>query len=239
MAPGIIPIEGNSPIGRYMDTPLTLKKIHSWSENHAASLLSFMITNGVHMDIGKELRKARLEEGISLRRLAILGDTSPAAISQIETGTRGVTFDRIESLLARTRHRLVVLPTVAPTASEFADGVADFLAKNDVSGAFRTIISFSDALRKQEPGVRVALVVSEPESTGSPLFDAAIAAVVEHWLSHDGLPLPPWVLFGNRFLPEHSHLAESIYSVIPEPSEIPPAFAKRNILFPSSALESV
>lgn len=222
-----------------MFTPLMLEKNNPRTTIDPPSVLSFLITIGIGMDIGKELRKARHEDGVTLRRLADLGETSPAAISQIENGVRGVTFERIESLLERTSHRLVVLPTIAATASEFAEAIANFLKTKDVSGAFRTIISFSDSLRKQEPAVRVALVVPEPESTGSALYDAAIAAVVEHLFSPDGLPMPQWVRSADRYLSEPTHLAESVYSLVPELDEIPVAFAQRNVLFPSSALESV
>ena len=63
------------------------------------------------MYAGKELNRARLERGLTLRKLAAFADTSSAAISQIETGKRGVSFERLQSLLNLTEHRLVTIPT--------------------------------------------------------------------------------------------------------------------------------
>ena len=83
------------------------------------------------MDAGKELRRARRARGFTVRKLADLGGTSAAAISQIETGARGVSVERFSSLLKNSRHRLIAIPTLASTAGEVAESIALFLADGD------------------------------------------------------------------------------------------------------------
>jgi transcriptional regulator with XRE-family HTH domain len=203
------------------------------------SVLSYVITKEGVMNVGNELRSARLERGITVRRLAELGKTSPAAISQIETGSRGVSVDRFASLLKKTRHRYIVLPTIASSVSEVAESIGQFLKKADNQAAYREFISFSDSLKKQQLGVRVALTLSEPDTTGSALYDAALASLVEYWLNKDGLPIPDWVFDPSRSLSQTEHLREGIYGRTPDSEEVLPEFLNRNVLFPAVALESV
>ena len=191
------------------------------------------------MDAGKELRRARRARGFTVRKLADLGGTSAAAISQIENGARGVSVERYSSLLSKTRNRIISLPTLANTAVEVAESISYFLADNDNQAAYREFISFSDSLRKQSPGIRVALTLGAPGTTGSSLYDAAIAALVEHWLVEDALPLPGWLENTEMFLPELQHLREGIYRPTPDPEEVSAAFLRHNVLFPEVAMESV
>lgn len=191
------------------------------------------------MYAGKELRRARHARGFTVRKLAELAGTSAAAISQIENGARGVSVERYSSLLSKTRNRLISLPTLANTAVEVAESIASFLAENDNQAAYREFISFSDSLRKQSPGIRVAITLVAPETTGSALYDAAIAALVEHWLSEASSPLPDWLENADLFLPELQHLREGIFGPTPEPEEVSAAFLRHNVLFPEIAMESV
>ena len=191
------------------------------------------------MDAGKELRRARRARGFTVRKLADLGGTSAAAISQIENGARGVSVERYSSLLSKTRNRIISLPTLANTAVEVAESISYFLADNDNQAAYREFISFSDSLRKQSLGIRVALTLGAPGTTGSSLYDAAIAALVEHWLVEDALPLPDWLENTELFLPELQHLREGIYGPTPDPEEVSAAFLRHNVLFPEVAMESV
>jgi transcriptional regulator with XRE-family HTH domain len=191
------------------------------------------------MNVGKELRRARRERGMTVRRLAELGNTSPAAISQIETGARGVSVERFASLLKKTRHRVLVIPTSASSVSDVAESIEFFLKQDDNQAAFREFISCSDSLKKQDKGVRVALTLNAPESTGSALYDAALAALVEYWLQVDSLPVPDWVNEPLRKLSTLEHLKESNYGRKPDIDEVLPEFLKHNVLFPAVALESI
>lgn len=203
------------------------------------NLLSYMITKEGAVDFGQELRRARHERGMTVRRLAELGHTSPAAISQIETGARGVTVDKYNALLKKTRHRLVAIPTIASTVSEVALDITEFIAQGDAQSAFREFLSLSDSLRKQEPVALIALTYSAPQATGSLIYDAALAALVEHWLTSAQLPKPAWISEPTRTLQGLEYLRETNYGPIPEQSEVPVSFLRHNVLFSADALESV
>lgn len=202
-------------------------------------LLSYLITKEGAVDFGHELRRARQERGMTVRRLAELGNTSPAAISQIETGARGVTVEKYNSLLKKTRHRLVTIPTIANTAAEVAADIAEFVRLGESQSAFREFLSLSDSLRKQEPVSLMALCYQAPVLTGSEVFDAALAALVEHWLTQAHLPVPQWVQEPDRSLSTLEYLRESDLGPIPEQSEVPHSFLRHNVLFAADALESV
>jgi transcriptional regulator with XRE-family HTH domain len=194
-------------------------------------VLSYLITfsrqDTAHtMNIGQELKRARQRKGLSVRALGELGGTSPAAISQIEHGTRGVSVERIESLLQKTRSRLLVLPTIVNTL----DGQRD--------RAYRGLIGYSDALKSLDPSIRVALTCSGPASTGDPLFDAALASIVEHWLRNDNLPLPKWLEEPEFSLTSPLHLFEASSELPPAESDVPISFLRHGVLFPAEALES-
>lgn len=191
------------------------------------------------MDAGKELRRARRARGFSVRKLADLGGTSAAAISQIETGDRGVSVERLQSLLLKTRHRLIAVPSIASTPAEVAEGIKSALEESLPLRAYRMFIGYSDALRSLDPGIRVAITISGPESTGNELYDAALAALVQHWLSVDSLPIPTWVTDESFVLSEPKHLGETSYESAPTREEVPEAFLAHNVLFPADALESV
>ncbi|MDH6533322.1 transcriptional regulator with XRE-family HTH domain [Aurantimicrobium minutum] len=203
------------------------------------NLLSYLITKEGAVDFGHELRRARHERGMSLRRLAELGNTSPAAISQIETGARGVTVDKYNALLMKTRHRLITIPTLAQTPDEVAESIARALDEGYPQKAYRLLIGYSDVLRVLEPSLIAIVTRTKPSSTGDQLYDAALAALVEHWLVASELPLQPWVVAAEYVLPEPLHLAESIFDPVPDPQEVPRAFLSHNVLFPSEALESI
>lgn len=220
-----------------LDDPEThyIKLIVELSPN----LLSYLITREGAVDFGHELRRARHERGMTVRRLAELGKTSPAAISQIETGARGVTVDKYNALLKKTRHRLVTIPTIANTAAEVAADIAEFVSLGESQSAFREFLSFSDSLRKLEPVSLIALTYNSPESTGSVIYDAALAALVEHWLTRAQLPVPTWVQEPGRSLPALEYLRETDLGPVPEQSEVPLSFLRHNVLFAADALESV
>ena len=205
----------------------------------AYHLLSYLITMEAEMNVGKELRRARRERGLTVRSLAQLGGTSPAAISQIENGARGVSVERLNSLLLKTRHRIISIPSIASTVVEAAESIAEFISVEDFQAAYREFISFSDSLKKQSNGVKIALTLSEPESTGSDLYDCALAAITEYWLNKEKLPIPEWVENNYRFLATPAHLKESIYGRKPDPEEVAEEFARRGVIFPEIALASV
>lgn len=221
------------------EQPLLDEALQDSARRPSSTLLSYLITEEDTMDAGEELRRARRARGFTVRKLAELGGTSAAAISQIETGARGVTVERLQSLLIKTRHRLVTIPTLAPTPSEVSEDIKAALDQSTPQLAYRLFIGYSDVLRKLEPSLRVAITISRPETTGNRLYDACIAALVRHWLFFDSLPVPDWVSEEGFILSEPTHLGETSYESAPDEDEVPEAFLLHNVLFPAEALESI
>lgn len=203
------------------------------------SLLSYLITQEGKVDFGHELRRARQQRGMTVRRLAELGHTSPAAVSQIETGARGVTVEKYDALLKKTRHRLITLPTLAQTPYEIAQSIERALDEGVPQRAYRLLIGYSDVLRELEPSLLFIVTYPRPAITKNPLYDAALAALVEHWLIVAGMPHHEWLASCEYHLAEPTHLAESIYDPVPLVEEVPEAFRSHNVLFPLEALESI
>jgi len=125
------------------------------------------------------------------------------------------------------------------SASQVSDNFRQLFDEGDYQGAFRELISFSDYLKKQNSKILAEVTYLEPETSGDPLYDSALVALVEYWLDKKSLPKPNWLESSQYVLPERTHLSESIYSRVPEDNEIPPEFLKRNVLFPEVALDSV
>ena len=190
------------------------------------------------MYAGKELNRARRESGLTLRKLAAFADTSSAAISQIETGKRGVSFERLHSLLNLTGHRFITIPANAKTPAEVAESIQNALDGEKPLWAFRAFLAYSQILKSLDPVVRSALTLNGPETTGDPIDDASIAALVRFRLSVDSLPLPGWLDDPQFFLPTPTLLGASFSDVIPLEVEVPTAFLHHNVLFPTVALES-
>jgi transcriptional regulator with XRE-family HTH domain len=221
-----------------------LPRINSVVEIDLREVLSYLITltgqETAHtMNIGQELKRARERRGLTVRALSELGGTSPAAISQIEHGARGVSVERIESLLQKTRSRLLVIPTIVNTPVEVSDIIRGYLQDGQRDRAYRGLIGYSDALKSLDPGIRVAITCSGPASTSDPLFDAALASLVEHWLRIDNLPLPKWLEEPEFSLTLPMHLFEASSELPPAESDVPISFLRHGVLFPAEALESI
>ena len=78
-------------------------------------------------------------------------------------------------------------------------------------------------------------------ATASPLPHAAVAAaaIVDHWLTTDRLPLPEWVRTPQRTLTEPWHV-EPLVSLRPAARKATPkAIARHGIYLAASELESV
>lgn len=189
------------------------------------------------MSIATSLRSVRLAKGINATTLARRGKTSKAAISQIEHQERGVSVSRLESLLRVTRDRLVIVPTMTSTPAEVAEEIKVHLEQGKKARAYRLLLSFSDALHGEKPEVRVALCLTPPLTTGSALFDAALASVVEFALR--GLPQPQWLTDQWRFLSEAEVLTEGNITVVPEPGDVPAELKHHGVLIDERSLVGV
>lgn len=185
------------------------------------------------------LRAARRTSGLGQAEVARRSGTSQPDVSFVERGKRVPTVDTLERLLASTGHRLVAVPSARPSSVEAGESIAASLTGGRLDAAFRAFLDFSDGLAASRPVVRVVLACAAPDSTGSPVWDTALAAVTEYWLDRDGLPKPSWLSDPDRFLPSPQGLAVSVYDPEPDLDEIPDQFRRRNVLVERSTLTSV
>lgn len=185
------------------------------------------------------LRASRLSRGISQAALAARARTSQPDVSSIESGKRIPTVDTLERLLQQTGHRLLAVPSIGPDAVDTANRIASALRGPGRDAALRAFIDYSDQLARTSGADRVVLAFVEPPATGSAAWDAALAAVADHWLSTGKLPKAKWIAHPNRFLPtpQTPHLGE--YDIEPDPANVPPAFLRRNVLLERATLASV
>lgn len=182
------------------------------------------------------LRSSRLTSGITQGDLAVRAKTSQPDISSIESGKRIPTVDTLERLLRQTGHRIIAIPGAGVDAAETAERIASATSRDS---ALRAFLDYSDSLAAATGVDRVVLGIAEPHSTGSTGWDAALAALVDFWLSKSRLPKPEWINSPNRFLdaPQFPQLGE--YDLAPDLDEVPDEFLRRNVLVERSTLESV
>lgn len=185
------------------------------------------------------LRAARRSSGLGQAEVARRAGTSQPDVSFVERGKRVPTVDTLERLLAGTGHRLVAVASACPTSVEAGDSINAALDAGRVDAAFRAFLDFSDGLASSEAVIRVVLACAPPESTGSPVWDTALAAVAEYWLDQDGLPKPSWLSEPDRSLPTPQGLAVSVYDPEPDPDEVPQQFHRRNLLVERSTIASI
>lgn len=185
------------------------------------------------------LRAARRHHGVGQAELARRAGTAQADISLIERGRRIASVDTLARILRGTGHQLVAVPVTGVTGVDAASAIADELAERRPDKAFRTFISYSDALSKADAVGRVILGAAAPAPTGDTAWDAALAAVTEYWLDAAAAPKPGWLTEPGRRLTTPRALDYSRYAPTPDPAEVPPQFIARNILVDQTTLTSV
>lgn len=181
------------------------------------------------------LRQSRRAEGLTQRDLAQRAGVHQPAIADIERHAHDTRVDQLDTVLAAAGRGLFALPTRARSAADWGDVIYDELrAAGGDSRAFRALIALSDDLAALSGALRVALSVAPPALCGDGRFDAAIAAVVEHRLAEDGLPIPSWVDEPERQLAE-----PWVVSRFTDPSTVPAAFRRHGVLLAVTELGSV
>jgi transcriptional regulator with XRE-family HTH domain len=182
------------------------------------------------------LRSSRLASGITQRDLAARAKTSQPEISTIESGKKIPTVETLERLLRQTGHRIIAVPGAGVDSAETADRIGSAKSRDS---ALRAFLDYSDSLAAATGVDRVVLGIAEPHSTGSAAWDAALAALVDYWLSKSRLPKPEWINSLSRFLaaPQSPQLGE--YDLAPELDAVPAEFRRRNVLVERATLESV
>ena len=138
------------------------------------------------------LRAARKAAGLNQTELARLAGTSQPAISALERGAHDPSFDTLNRILGHTGWRLISVPSTGLPAVDAAALIATALEHGDLASAFRSLVQINDDLAAERGANRLALVLTAPETTGHPAWDAALAGVTEYRLNHVGIPLPDW-----------------------------------------------
>jgi transcriptional regulator with XRE-family HTH domain len=192
---------------------------------------------------------ARAACGLSQSELAARSDIAGSSLSLIEHGKRDPRFATLEALLRATRHSVVTIPTVRSDAARIAADIRsdlaggedisrEDLAKRDAS-VFRRFLQLADNLLAERGATRVGLTLTEPASTGSVHWDAAIAALCEYRLSADALPVPDWVRDRRPSWSAPWTPRTSDYDIPVDEAAVPAEFLSRGVLIEAATLESV
>jgi len=185
---------------------------------------------------GRLLRQARRGSALTQRELSRRSNVAQPGIATVESGTHVPLADRLDGLVARTGHRLAVLPTRSSTVSDIADEVYQALRDGNPRRARRLLVQLNDDLASEHGAVRVALTVTPPATTGDRRFDAYIAALAEHYLVEERLPRPSWIGEPARYLDE-PWIVDRFADADIE-SRTPPTFRRHGVLLDAAELAS-
>ena len=183
-------------------------------------------------------RSARASGSLSQIELALRSGIAGSSLSLIESGKREPTVATLEVLLRATRHSVVTIPTVRSDAAHIAAEISALL-EADAYGAFRRFLQLADNLAAEHGATRVGLTLTEPAPTGSPQWDAAIAALCEYRLVAAALPVPEWINTRPGNPDEPWAPPTSDYEIPVDQAQVPPEFLSRGILIETATLESV
>lgn len=171
-------------------------------------------------------RKASRQTQIELAAKARIDQ---GALSRIENG-RDADFETINRVIRATGNHLAVVPSRTDIAVAAATAIAKQLAKGDNDRALRGLIQLNDALIAERGLRRALIVLLEPPTTGSRVWDASISALVEWRLNEEQVPLPDWVAAPQRSLGELEFLRVHPADPVPTPADVPKEFLVRNVL---------
>jgi hypothetical protein len=123
--------------------------------------------------------------------------------------------------------------------AETAERIAAASANHSGESALRGFLDYSDSLARATGVDRVVLGITEPHPTGSPAWDAALAALVDYWFSKSKLPKPEWIQSRSRILARPGSPQLGRFDLPPDPANVPREFLRRNVLLERTTLESV
>jgi hypothetical protein len=103
----------------------------------------------------------------------------------------------------------------------------------------RLILSFRDAIRRVDDGTLGGLIDEPPSLTGSPRWDAFLAAVVEDECGRRSAATPRWVNNPARFLKPFWYLSKNPALHDWEFATAPAAFIRHGVLVAAEELASV
>jgi len=184
------------------------------------------------------VRAARKSSRVTQAELAQKSRVYQSNISEIENG-RDLSVSTLEKLLDATGHRLFALPLQKADVIEAARAIRGQLTSGNRYGALKTLIQLNDNLVCEHGLLRGVLGLGEPEPTGSPVWDAALAGLVAWRLGEGNIPLPGWVDNDRFFLSRPSTLDIDPADPIPSASDIHSEFARRGVLVWEDTFASV
>jgi transcriptional regulator with XRE-family HTH domain len=159
-------------------------------------------------------------------------------LSVIECGRRSPSAEKLDRILRASDARLAPIPTTRDGVLEASTEIRRALSNSSEPQAFRSWLSYNDALAAEGAVNRVVLAAFPPEPTGSVLYDAALAAVTEYRLLEVSAPIPDWVTETDP-LDTPMTLSRSPYDLDIEPADVAEPFLRRGVLFDEYSLKSV
>ncbi|EPR76012.1 hypothetical protein ADILRU_1673 [Leifsonia rubra CMS 76R] len=187
------------------------------------------------------VHRARKNSGLTQKELASRATTTQVEVSDYERGVRSPNYTTFERILDAAGQRVITIPKNRNDSSDTAALISEALKYDDTERVFRYLLDYSDGLNASEGVDRIVLALTEPGATGSALWDSAIAAVTDYWLSKDNLPLPQWVTSEKRVLPRPTALVTAVseYNLPPEVENVADEFLRHNVLLEAATLQSV
>lgn len=170
--------------------------------------------------------RARVESGLSKSAFAQAAGTSRSAIDEYESGRRSPSVDTLERILDRVGLDLNVdvarrVPDdVNGVPNEVANDLASFggvIDQDDPAWTWRLLTSdfLANVFVPATAADRIALVGTEPATSGCVRHDAFIAAIAEHAAVCAEIPVPGWAVHATRlgappvWFPVHGELAST------------------------------
>lgn len=184
------------------------------------------------------IRSARKSRSLTQVDLAEQAQVHQSNISGIESG-RDLSVSTLEKLLRATGHQLFALPIHKADVTEAASAIRVHLKADNTQRALRVLIQLNDNLVSEHGLQRGVLGISEPQPTGNPVWDAALAGLVAWRLAAENIPLPTWVDKSRFFLPLPRSLQIDSADPVPDTLDIPPEFARRGVLVWADTFGSV
>jgi hypothetical protein len=122
--------------------------------------------------------------------------------------------------------------------SEAAVNIRKCLSQDDPELAVRHFIQLSDVLTAAHGLARAELTEDIPDTTGVAHWDAALAAVAEHYLGQEQLYVPSWTQEPEKFLNKPWIFGSGKYDIPVPEEEVPPAFLRHGVLIYKDTLIS-
>jgi transcriptional regulator with XRE-family HTH domain len=182
------------------------------------------------------VRQVRRSGKLTQREFAALAEEPQSSICSLETGRNDPGVERVAHLVGALGCSLAVLPTRRRTVAAAAEAIYDALRAGNEARAYRELVQINDDLAAEHGALRVALTVTPPAPVGDERYDAFIAALVEHHLEQDRLPIPEWT--SDQWRRVRAPWIVDEYGDASWAAS-PAAFRRRNIVLSADELASV